>query len=259
MQNYTVKQMARLAGVTVRTLHYYDQIGLLPPTAYGDNGYRYYGEEAILRLQQILFFRELDFSLDEIRAVLDQPGFDIVQALRAHRKALEAKAGRLRELIGTIDKTIAYIEGDYRMKAQEMFEGFSEEQQKAYEQEAMTLYGEATVRESMRRWNGYTEEQRSQIKREGGAIYAGLVEQMHRGPASPETQEILGRWHQHLRYFYEPSLEVLRGLGNAYNEDPRFNAFFTAIHPDLPPFLQEAITHYVDVLEPEATGVVGAA
>jgi MerR family transcriptional regulator, thiopeptide resistance regulator len=251
MKNYTVKQMARLAGVTVRTLHYYDQIGLLPPTAYGDNGYRYYGEEATLRLQQILFFRELDFSLEEIRAVLDEPGFDMVQALQAHRTALEAKAERLANLIITIDKTISHIKGEYRMKAQEAFEGFSDEKQKEYEQEAMKRYGEETVKASMRRWNGYTEEQKAQIMSDGGAIYAALVEQMAQGPTSPEAQAILVRWHQHLRYFYEPSLEILRGLGNAYNEDPEFNAFFTAIHTDLPPFLQVAITYYVDMLETE--------
>ncbi|MBN1310676.1 MAG: TipAS antibiotic-recognition domain-containing protein, partial [Anaerolineae bacterium] len=121
------------------------------------------------------------------------------------------------------------------------------QKQKQYEQEAVNLWGD-TARQSIKLWNSYTEQKKEQIKQEGGAIYTELVSAMSNGPANPEVQAILARWHQHLRYFYEPSLEVLRGLGNAYNEHPDFNATFTAMHPDLPAFLQQAITHYVDAL-----------
>src|SRR5450759_4853198 len=103
---FTVKQLSKMAGITPRTLHYYDEIGLLKPSQVGDNGYRYYGEEALLRLQQIMFFKELDFSLAEIQEIVDRPGFDVLRALGAHRRLLEERASRLKRLIHTVDKTI---------------------------------------------------------------------------------------------------------------------------------------------------------
>ncbi|HEX7975780.1 MAG TPA: MerR family transcriptional regulator [Anaerolineales bacterium] len=96
---YTVKQLSGLAGVSARTLHYYDEIGLLHPEQVGQNGYRYYGEGSLLRLQQILFYKELDLSLQEIREILDQPDFDLVRALESHRTALQRRQRRLDRLI----------------------------------------------------------------------------------------------------------------------------------------------------------------
>ncbi|MBN1312654.1 MAG: TipAS antibiotic-recognition domain-containing protein, partial [Anaerolineae bacterium] len=124
-----------------------------------------------------------------------------------------------------------------------IFEGFGEEKQKEYEQEAIKMWGDS-ARKSIKLWNSYTDQQKEQIKQEGGAIYADLVDAMSKGPESPEVQAILVRWHEHLRHFYEPTWEALRGLGNAYYEHPDFNSTFTAMHPDLPAFLQRAITYY---------------
>src|SRR5690606_27824547 len=108
---YTIKQLASMAGVSRRTLHYYHEIGLLPPTRLGSNGYRYYEDEALLRLQQILFFRELDFSLDQISEILDRPEFNTLEALQAHKKALQRRARRLNELIQTVDRTMQFLQG----------------------------------------------------------------------------------------------------------------------------------------------------
>ncbi|MCA9980813.1 MAG: MerR family transcriptional regulator, partial [Anaerolineales bacterium] len=130
---YTVKQLADLAGVSNRTLHYYDEIGLLKPSSYSDSGYRYYDEEALLRLQQILFLRELDISLQKIGTILEQPDYDLVQALTNQRQALAQRAKRLENLMHTIDKTIQHLQGELEMSSQEFFGGFSEEQQKEYE------------------------------------------------------------------------------------------------------------------------------
>ena len=118
---YTVKQLANTAGVSTRTLHFYDQIGLLKPEAYGENSYRYYGETALLRLQQILFFKELDFSLADIKTTIDRPGFDMLQALRAHRETLQERLGRLSRLIETVDKTILHIRGELKMEKYEFY------------------------------------------------------------------------------------------------------------------------------------------
>jgi DNA-binding transcriptional MerR regulator len=244
----TVKQLSALAGVSVRTLHYYDEIGLLKPSSVGENGYRYYDDAAILRLQQILFYREMDMGLLQIKEILDNPDFDLVSALQAHRHTLQEKTWRLQTLIRTVDSTIMHLVGEVTMSKKKLFEGFSEEQQKEYEQEATRRWGDG-VKETARLWNSYPEQKKEQIMQEGRAIYEELVAQMSKGPESPDVQQILVRWHQHLRYFYEPSLEVLQGLGNMYHDDPDFNATFTAMHPDLPTFLQKAISYYVDVLE----------
>lgn len=248
---HTVKQLSTLAGVSVRTLHYYDEIGLLKPSSVGQNGYRYYDDQALFRLQQILFYRELDLDLPQIKAILDGRDFDLVTALQRHRQALQAKIERLQTLVQTVDTTILHLVGEVNMSQKKIFAGFSEAKQQEYEQEAMRQWGEAGVKESIQLWNSYSKERQAAIMQEGSQIYQAVVAHIPDGPASPEVQALLVRWHQHLRYFYEPTLEVLRGLGNAYNEHPDFNATFTAIHPDLPPFLQQAITHYVDVLETE--------
>lgn len=247
---HTVKQLAKLAGVSVRTLHYYDEIGLLKPSTVGPNGYRYYDADAVLRLQQILFYRELDLDLPQIKAILDTPGFDRVSALQTHRRALQDKAAQLHTLIQTIDTTILHLIGEVNMSTKKIFEGFTPEKQKQYEQEAIQNYGE-TARQSIKLWNSYTEQQKEQVKQEGSAIYLDIVSNMAKGAQSQEVQAILGRWHQHMRYFYEPSIETLRGLGEMYYDHPDFNATFTAIHPDLPAFLKAAIAVYVDTLETE--------
>lgn len=248
---YTVKQLSGLAGVSVRTLHYYDEIGLLKPSEVGRNGYRYYTDQALFRLQQILFYREMELGLEQIRTILDAPDFDSVTALQSHRQTLQEKIERLQTLIHTVDNTILHLVGEVNMSKKKIFEGFSEEKQKQYEQEAMQQFGEDRVKASIKLWNSYSDEEKERIKQEGGQVYLDVIANMAKGHASPEIQAILVRWHQHLRYFYEPSLEVLRGLGNGYNEHPDFNATFTAMHPDLPAFLQKAITYYVDVLETE--------
>ena len=125
MKAYTVKQLSRLAGVSVRTLHYYDEIGLLRPSRVGENGYRFYADLAVLRLQQILFYKELGLSLDEIGQVLEQPEFDVLRALEAHREALRQRLGRLRRLMETLDRTIAHLKGEKIMQTQDLFAGFS--------------------------------------------------------------------------------------------------------------------------------------
>jgi DNA-binding transcriptional MerR regulator len=250
LNQYTVKQLAELAGITPRTLHHYDEIGLLKPATVGENNYRYYDEHSLFRLQQILFYREMDLDLIQIKEILDDKKFDLVSALQKHRVSLQGESERLKKLIQTIDNTILHLVGEVNMSKKKIFEGFSEEKQKEYEKQAIEQWGDG-VKESIKLWNSYSEGEKQKIHAEGGAVYTDIAAIMDKGPESPEVQTILPRWHQHLRYFYEPSLEVLRGLGNGYNESPHFNATFTAMHPELPAFLQKAINVYVDKLEME--------
>lgn len=247
---YTVKQLAELAGITPRTLHHYDEIGLLKPANVGENNYRYYDEQSLFRLQQILFYREMDLDLIQIKKILDDKKFDLVSALQSHRQTLQERTDRLQTLIKTVDTTILHLVGEVNMSKKKIFEGFSEEKQKEYEKQALDQWGE-TAKASIKLWNSYREAEKQKIKDEGAAVYIDLIANMGKGHESADVQANLVRWHQHLRYFYEPSLETLRGLGNAYNEHPDFNATFTAMHPDLPAFLQKAINMYVDKLEME--------
>ena len=122
---YTVKQVAALSGVSVRTLHFYDEAGVLKPAYTGANGYRFYEEPQLLTLQQILFYRELGFELKRIKRIVGQAKFQKAAALRSHRKVLEANVTRTRTLIETIDKTIQHLKGTKKMKSQELFTGFS--------------------------------------------------------------------------------------------------------------------------------------
>ncbi len=245
---YTVKELADLAGVSRRTLHYYDEIELLKPSAYGENGYRFYGEEALVRLQQILFFRELDFSLKDIRAALDQPGLDLLSILQDHKRALEQQVYRLLGLIDTVDQTLLHLKGEIEMNPKQFFEAFDEEQQKKYEQEALQRWDPELVKSSIRRWKNYSKEEKDRILREGGEIYGDILANMAEGAHSDVVQKAIARWHQHLRYFYEPTFEILRGLGQGYASDPAFASRFAEMHPDLPEFLRDAISHYCDSL-----------
>src|SRR6202163_1883665 len=122
---YTVKQVAAMSGVSVRTLHFYDETGLLAPAYLGANGYRFYEEPQLLILQQILFYRELGFELKQIQRILGRADFEKVAALQSHRKVLEQDLIRTQSLIETIDKTIQHLQGTKKMNSQEMFAGFS--------------------------------------------------------------------------------------------------------------------------------------
>ena len=244
---HTVKDVAKIAGISRRTLHYYDEIGLLPPASVGENGYRYYEEAEMLRLQQILFFRELGLSLEKIQQILANPNFDTLTALQNHRQALQKKANRLNHLLHTIDHTIAHLKGELTMKQKDMFAGF-EEKQKEYEEIATQRYGADEVQASVRRWQSYSKAEQAQIKVDGQQIYVDIRDNMAAGHDSAVVQSLIGRWHQHMRHFYEPDVARLRGLGQLYVDDPAFRAVYEALDPNLPEFLRDAINHYCDNL-----------
>jgi hypothetical protein len=143
-----------------------------------------------------------------------------------------------------VDNTILHLKGELEMSQKSFFEGFSEEKQKEYEQEARQRYGDASVKESTDRWNRYTPEQKAKIKAESEAIYRDILANLSKGYDSAEVQQAIARWHQHLRYFYEPSYERLMGLAQLYTEQPDFVATYQKMHPEMPQFLYNAIEYY---------------
>jgi DNA-binding transcriptional MerR regulator len=242
----TVKQLSKLAGVTPRTLHHYDQIGLLKPSRVGENGYRYYGEESILRLQQILFYRELGIPLDDIKKIMGRRDFDVLGALHSHKEALQKQAARLNRLITTVDNTINHLKGNNLMNEKELFEGFSEEEQEKYALEAEQMYDPETVRESNRKWKAYSPAKKEAILAEGKSIYMDMIAAIPKGAASQEVQAIVERWRKHMDYFWTPKLDQLLALANGYNDDPRFKANFDKMHPQLAEFFREAVRVYIE-------------
>jgi len=242
---FTVKQLSKLAGVTPRTLRHYDAIGLLKPSRVGDNGYRYYGEESLLRLQQILFYRELDIPLEDIKKIMGRRDFDVLGALQSHKEALRKQVTRLNRLISTVDNTINHLKGNTNMSDKAYFEGFSEEEQEKYAAEAEQLYDAESVRESNRKWKAYSKAKKESVLAEGKAIYTDMIAAMPKGANSPKVQAIVERWRRHMDYFWTPNLDQLLALANGYNDDPRFKANFDKMHPQLAEFMREAVTVYV--------------
>src|SRR5262245_51773378 len=142
---YSVRQLARLAGVSVRTLHVYDKLDLLKPSERTDAGYRHYGEAELLRLQQILFYKELDIPLKNIAEILDEPGFDLIEALAGHKRALLGRRDRINTLLNTIDATIDHLKNRTMSNFEKLYEGMRREQAAALRQEAIDNWGEDAI------------------------------------------------------------------------------------------------------------------
>jgi DNA-binding transcriptional MerR regulator len=241
---HTVSRLARMAGVSVRTLHHYDRIGLLKPSGRTEAGYRLYAERDLLRLQQILFYRELEVPLRRIREIVDDPSFDGMAALTRHRALLEERGRRTARLIETIDRTLARLRGeDAMLSDEELYDGFPKEKVEAWKKEAQERWGDSYV-ESNRRVRSWSKEKLGAVKAEGERITGALGAAMDRGPDDPYVQSLVAEFYEHLRHYYEPTPEVFAGLGRMYVEHPDFRARFDGIRPGLAEFLRDAMARY---------------
>jgi DNA-binding transcriptional MerR regulator len=242
---YSVGQVAKMAGVSVRTLHHYDQIGLLEPSARTEAGYRLYVTPELLRLQQLLFFKELDMPLDEVRQILDDPGFNPVAALEQHRQLLQRRVERLARLLETIDRTIDRLtEEDMTLTDEDLYEGFTTEQIERYKRQAREMYDPALVEESERRVKRMSRAQWQAVGTEGEAVTTALAALADREPGDAEVQALVARHHAWIENFYPCSAEVYRGLAQGYVEHPEFRAFYEKVRPGLAAFLSAAMVHY---------------
>ena len=255
MKGYTIGQLARMAGVSVRTLHHYDQIGLLTPADRTEAGYRLYGEPELLRLQQILLFRELEMELAEVRRILDDPGFDPLAALERHRQMLQQRVQRLQRILRTIDRTMDKLtEDDMTLTDEELYEGISPEQRERWQREAREMYDPALVEESQRRVGKMSSQQWQAVKAEGDEVTRGLATLMDRLPDDPQVKALIARHHGWIENFYPCSAEVYRGLAGGYVDHPEFRAFYEKYAPGLADFMRAAMIVYADeVLEGRET------
>lgn len=250
LAQYTVRRLAKLAGVSVRTLHHYDQIGLLRPSTRTAAGYRLYGEDDLARLQQVLFFKELDFRLADIQKILDSPSFDRAQALEEHRRLLERRVLRLTRLLNTVDKTLQNLkEDDMPLTDAELYEGFSQKHIKEITREVQERYDPAIVAEADQRTRSMSKEQWTAVGVEGEDVAKGLSELMDRPPDDPDVQTLIARHYVWITNFYDPSLEMYRGLSQMYVDDARFTEFYDKHKPGLAVFMRDAMAEYAERLE----------
>lgn len=248
-KTYSVGELARLAGISIRTLHHYDQIGLLQPGERDpENDYRIYRFSDLLRLQQILFFRELDFPLKEIMRILDDPGMDRIELLEQHYHHLGLRIERLQKLQTTIEKTIQKLhkEDNMSLTDQELYEGFDKETIERYKKEVKEKYDPQMVELADRNVRKLSKTEWAAIQQEGGAIAMGMAKLMDRDPQDPDVQALAARQHAWIEQFYPVSAEMFRGLGLLYTTNQEFRAFYDRFSPGLADFLKDAMDHYAD-------------
>lgn len=246
---YTVKELAQLAGISVRTLHWYDEIGLLHPCRITQAGYRIYGAKEVDTLQSILFYRALDLPLKDIAALMKAPSFNRLQALQAHRTALCEKRAQLDTLLQTVNKTIAQEEGKRMMTDYEKFEGFKknliEKNEAAYGAEIREKYSDATVDASNAKMMNLTEEQYTAMKALENEMKQALetAVQQKLDPSGEEGKRIAAMHKQWLCYSWEKySVQAHKGLAQMYVADERFTAYYDETVKGCAQFLCDAIT-----------------
>lgn len=252
---YTVQKLAQMAGVSSRTLRYYDEIGMLKPARINSSGYRIYGQDEVDRLQQILFYRELGVSLESIRDIVTAPSFNGVQALREHRERLLEKREQLDVLISNVEKTIALTEGGIKMMDKEKFEGFKQklvdDNEEKYGKEIREKYGDKTVNKSNQKVKGMSQEQHDEVTK----LATEVIETLHAAfktgdPAGELAQKAADLHRQWLCYFWDSyTKEAHDGLTQMYVDDPRFTAYYDEKQPGAAEFLRDAVLVYIKTKE----------
>ncbi|MEV5410798.1 MerR family transcriptional regulator [Thermopolyspora sp. NPDC052614] len=242
---YSVGQVARLAGVTVRTLHHYDEIGLLSPGERTGGGYRRYTEADLDRLQQVLFYRELGFPLEEIAAILDEPGVDTLTHLRRQRELLSRKVGRLQTMVAAVDKAMEAHKMGVSLTPEERFEVFGDFKPEEYAEEAEQRWGGGEAfAESRRRTAAYRKQDWQRIKAESEEVLNGFAAAFADGePADGRrAMELAERHREHIsKWFYECTYEIHKGLADMYVADERFAVNFERVAQGLTAYVRDAI------------------
>lgn len=242
--SYSVGQVANLSGVTIRTLHHYDEIGLLSPEGRGAAGYRIYDEPDLERLQRILFYRELGFTLEEIATIVKDPHIDAVGHLERQRKLLKERIERLHAMVAAIDHEMEALEMDIKLTPEERLEVFGNFVPEDHEQEARERWGGTDAfRESQRRVSNYTKEDWLKIKSEHEEIAAKLAALLESG-AQPDSEEAMAAAEAHRQHishwYYDCNYEIHQGLTEMYVSDDRFRANYDVLAAGLSEFIRDA-------------------
>jgi DNA-binding transcriptional MerR regulator len=247
---YTVKALADLAGVSRRTLRYYDKIGLLKPARINSSGYRIYGPAEVDRLQLILFYRALGVRLGEIRQIMEDPDFDAEAALRRHHGQLLEERSRIDRLIRNVEQTMEAKEGGRDMKDKDKFEGFKDEKlqenEAQYGEEIREKYGEDTVRASNEKWMGMSEADYDRMTAVEAELKAVLKEAVD-DPTEEHAREAARLHKEWLMFTWRTySREAHQGLAEMYVYDERFKKYYDDVAPGAAAFLRDAIVAHAE-------------
>jgi len=251
---YTIQKLGKLAGISTRTLRYYDEIGLLKPLRISSTGYRIYGDQQVDMLQQILFYRELGMGLADIKKIIHDPNFNKLEALKQHLITLKERQAQLNLLIDNVNKTILKEKGMIQMTDQEKFEGFKkrliEENEEKYGEEIRAKYGDKCVDESNAKMMGLTQEQWEKMQSMSEQILSGL-EQAVKEDADPagETGMRLAALHKEWLTFTWPqySKEAHAGVAQMYLDDERFTAYYDKNVKGCAKFLRDAVVAFTGI------------
>jgi DNA-binding transcriptional MerR regulator len=247
---YTIQKLGQMAGVSTRTLRYYDEIDLLKPIRISTSGYRIYGSKEVDRLQQILFYRALGVKLDEIKEIINSPGFNTLEALHAHYRRLLERRAEIDELLKNVEKTIAAQEGGSIMTDQEKFAGFKkdmiEKNERKYGQEVREKYGDERVDQSNAKLAAMSQADYDQLTNLSNEVIDTLKAAFATGDPAGELGQKAARLHRQWLSFYWPQYtkEAHVNLVNMYLADQRFSDYYDQHQPGLTKFLQEAVLIY---------------
>ncbi len=250
---YTVQKLSKLAGISTRTLRYYDEIGILKPARINSSGYRIYSQKEIDRLQQILFYKELGVDLESIKSMLLSPDFNNTSALKEHREKLLTKRKQLDILIANVDKTLASSEGRIIMSDKEKFEGFKQkmidENENKYGNEIRSKYGNDIINKSNKKFQSMSKEQYEEFEKLVIKLMDTLKDAFKTNdPSSEPAQKAADLHRQWLAYSWsEYSKEAHAGLAKMYVDDERFTAYYDKDQPGLAAFLRDAIFIYTGI------------
>lgn len=246
---YTVNKLAKLSGVSARTLHFYDEIGLLKPAYYGENNYRYYEEDQLLMLQQILFYRELGMPLSEIQRIISSDDFDKIEALQSHKKILEQGLDRSQQMIKTINKTISHLRGKEKMKDEEFYYGFDSEKQKEHEKYLVEkgILPQEFLDECNQKVKNWSDKEKNAFIRDIEEIMDALIVAINNKtlPSADEVQRLMRRHYTWLERTWTPTKERYIGLAELY-KTPEFRVFYDNRHPELLDFMLKAMKIFAD-------------
>ncbi len=249
---YTVHKLSEIAGVSERTLRYYDQIGLLKPNKINSSGYRIYSSNEVDVLQQILFYKELGIDLGSIKKIITNPKFDYTESLKKHLLNLEQSKENLEILINNVKNTILSKEGDIIMSDKEKFEGFKnkmiEENEEKYGEEVREKYGNEEIEASNRKIKNMTKEDYDKIQKLSLEVNETLKLAFEQGDPTSELAMKACKLHKEwLTYFWSSySKEAHKGLAQMYVDDERFTKYYDSIAIGCAQFLRDAINYYVD-------------
>ncbi|OQB14947.1 MAG: HTH-type transcriptional activator mta [Firmicutes bacterium ADurb.Bin193] len=247
---YTIKKLGQMAGISTRTLRYYDETGLLKPARINTSGYRIYGAREVDTLQQIMFYRELGVGLSTIKEIISSPDFDSVAALEAHRRELIGRRETLDTLIANVEKTISAKRGGKTMNDREKFEGFKQklidDNNKKYGKEIREKYGAEAVKASEKKLKSLTPEQYERLSALEKEVLKTLKTAMEEGDPSDETAQKAADLHRQWLSFYWDGYtkEAHAGLAQMYVSDERFAAYYNRVGPGAAEFLRDAILIY---------------